>query len=400
MKPIIVIGSGMAGISLIREVRKLDTETPILLVTADDGGFYSKPMLSNAFAQNKLPAQLKTQSASQLAEQLSMTVLHHTRLEHIDTEKQSIKTSMGEFEYRDLVLATGASPIRLPIPGSASTDIISVNHLDDYANFRAKLDRVRRETSPVSIAILGAGLIGCEFADDLLQAGFEVHLIDPNSRPLAALLPTAISGRLKENLLNKGVQLHLGRSTTRVDQHEQRYRLELSDGSTLVTDLVLSAVGLLPDVSVAKQCLPNPLKCDRGILINTKGQTSAPHIYALGDCAQYQNSKDGTSSVLPYIAPLLSAARTIAKNLTSPSLDPEHEIILGPTPVIIKTPSCPIAVVPPTARDREQGNWHEEQTEEGVLICRFILNDGALAGFALTPNNANLRSELVAQLKR
>lgn len=400
MKPIIVIGSGMAGISLIREVRKLDTETPIILVTADDGGFYSKPMLSNAFAQNKLPTQLKTQSATQIAEQLAVTVLHHTRLEQIDTDAKRIKTSMGDFEYRDLVLATGAKPIRLSIPGSASEDILSVNHLNDYATFRQRLDTINNGTSPARVAILGAGLIGCEFADDLNQVGFEIHLIDPNQRPLAALLSTAVSEQLKLQLENKGVHLHLNTSTTRIDRIDETYQLQLSDGTELIADLVLSAVGLIPDTSLAKQCMPTALQCDRGILVDVRGRTSAAHVYALGDCAQYVLDKDGSSTVMPYIAPLLTAARTIAKNLANATDIADHQMELGPMPIIIKTPSCPIAVVPPRAQDREQGSWCEEQREENILVSRFVLNNGKLGGFAITPNHAKIRSELMAQLQQ
>ena len=130
MKPIIVIGSGMAGISLIREVRKPDTETPIILVTADDGGFTQSLCSRMRSHKTSCRPSLRPRVPRKSPSKLAVTVLHHTRLEQIDTDAKRIKTSMGDFEYRDLVLATGAKPIRLSIPGSASEDILSVNHFE------------------------------------------------------------------------------------------------------------------------------------------------------------------------------------------------------------------------------------------------------------------------------
>ena len=167
MPPLIIIGSGLAGYTLAREYRKLDASSPILLITADDGGFYSKPMLSNAFAQRRNAAQLVTQSAAQMAAQLGATILTGTRAVRIDTGVRSVETAGGTFGYSKLVLAAGAQPIKLAIEGNAADEVLSVNHVQDYARFRERIDAAG---SAARVAILGAGLIGCEFADDLAGA--------------------------------------------------------------------------------------------------------------------------------------------------------------------------------------------------------------------------------------
>ena len=131
MRPIIIIGAGMAGYTAARELRKLDKTVPLTIVTSDDGGFYSKPMLSNAFAQNKLPAQLVTQSAVQLATQLDATILTATRVERIDIEGRKLVTDKGELDYDKLVFAVGAHAIRLPLEGNAADLVMSVNHVED-----------------------------------------------------------------------------------------------------------------------------------------------------------------------------------------------------------------------------------------------------------------------------
>jgi rubredoxin-NAD+ reductase len=394
MKPIIIIGSGMAGISLAREYRKLNTIQPLMIITADDGGFYAKPMLSNAFAQNKTPQQLQTQTALQLSAQLNATILQQTVVKSIDAEHNRLETSMGIFDFDQLILAVGAQAIRLDIQGNAANKILSINNLTDYTNFRADIDQTAKLKDTVRITIIGAGLIGCEFADDLARAGFHVDLIDPNQRPLAALAPEPISQALQQALIEQGVHFHLETSTSRVDFIENAYLISLNNGEQFETDLVLSAVGLRPDLSLSKSSLPHAIASDRGILINQFGQTNFPQIYALGDCAQYTLAH-GLSSTMPYIAPIMTAARSIAKSLTGELTKIEFKAM----PVIVKTPSCPIALIAPSAQIQNQGSWQHQTLDNGTILSRFLNHANELKGFAMTPQDAKIRNQLTEALQ-
>src|SRR5690242_17129742 len=120
MKPVIIIGAGPAGYTLARELRKLDKSAAMLIITADDGGFYSKPMLSNAFAQGKRADQLVSQTAAQMAAQLGATIMTGTGAVAVDTNAKTLESSAGTFEYGRLVLALGARPIRLQLNGSGA----------------------------------------------------------------------------------------------------------------------------------------------------------------------------------------------------------------------------------------------------------------------------------------
>ncbi|OGB22654.1 MAG: Rubredoxin-NAD(+) reductase [Burkholderiales bacterium RIFCSPLOWO2_02_FULL_57_36] len=384
MKPITIIGAGLAGYTVAREFRKLDKSTPLTIITADDGGFYSKPMLSNAFAQNKLPAQLVTQTAAQMAAQLNAQIVAVTQVTSIDSVNRIIDSSAGKLEYGKLVIAVGAQPIRLNIDGDAADQVLSVNHVTDYANFRSRII-----SSAARVAILGAGLIGCEFADDLAGAGHTVTLIDPNPLPLAALAAPALSQGLQKALEARGISLHLGMTAARIDKTADGLRITLADGHTVESDVVLSAVGLRPDLALAKIA---KLATGRGILVDAAGQTSAPDIYALGDCAEYTMSP-GITQILPYIAPMMTAARAIARTLTGQLTQIEFK----PAPVIVKTPCYPLALLPAAMHAAGIGDWHAE-TANGRTICRFYDAQGMMTGFGVAPQDAAVRQSLMAGL--
>lgn len=388
MKPIIIIGAGMAGYTAARELRKLDKSIALTVITADDGGFYSKPMLSNAFAQKKLAAQLVTQSAVQLAAQIDATILTETRVEHIDVASKTLTTSAGVLEYDKLVFAIGAHPIRLPLEGDAADQVLSVNHVADYAIFRQQLDATEAGRQ-ARVTILGAGLIGCEFADDLAGGGHAVTLVDPNSLPLAALAAPALSEGLKAALTERGIDLRMGTTASRVDCTDKGLKVSLANGETIAADIVLSAVGLRPSTALAKA---SGLTVNRGIVVDAYGQTSAADIYALGDCAEY-TEPDGATRIMPYIAPLMNAARAIARTLTGTPT----AIDLKPAAVIVKTPSYPLALVPPAQTSLAGGSWHASE-DENRTVCRFYDANGVLAGFGLSHHAAASRQVLMAEL--
>ncbi|MDB5763659.1 MAG: rubB [Herminiimonas sp.] len=385
MQAITIIGAGLAGYTVARELRKLDKTVTLTIITADDGGFYSKPMLSNAFAQNKPAAQLLTQTAGQMATQLDAKIVTGARVNGIDRVRNTVNTGAGHFEYGKLVIAVGAQPIRLAIDGDAADQVLSVNHLHDYAVFRSRLDL----TQPgARVAILGAGLIGCEFADDLAGANHAVTLIDPNPLPLAALAAPALSHGLQAALTARGIALRLGTTAARIDRSAGGLRITLADNSAFETDIVLSAVGLRPDLALAQAA---QLQTGRGIMVDATGQTSAPDIYALGDCAEY--TVEGGTRILPYIAPLMTAARAIARTLTGQTT----AIDLKPAPIIVKTPCYPLALMPPPLHAIDAGHWHSETGNERT-ICRFYDSQGIMLGFGVAPQEAGVRQALLASL--
>ncbi len=401
LEPIIIIGAGLAGWTTARELRKLDPSTPVLLITADSGDFYAKPSLSNAFQQKRSPAQLLTTAAAKMAQTHNVRLLARTRVLAIDPATRTLRTTQGDFQYRQLVLATGAQPIRMPLAGDAPEQVLSINSLDDFAGFYQRLTRADQaedqvKDCPRQVLIMGAGLIGCEFANDLAVSGYRVTVVDPSVGPIAALLPEAASAQLQQALAGLGVRWHFGATVKAVNWapvglNASALQVELSNGQLALVDIVLSAIGLRSDMALAQAA---GLVCERGIVVDTRLQTSSPGIYALGDSAQYASGlwgaapEAGAASVaggrtLPYVLPIMSAARALAATLAGTPTFVAFPLM----PVAIKTPALPIVVAPPSPGTA--GQWRSE--EPG--LWQFFDEGQNMRGFVLTGKHSARRAE-------
>jgi rubredoxin---NAD+ reductase len=380
--PVIIVGAGMAAYSLARALRKRDPAIDVLIVTSDAGAAYAKPLLSTAMASGKDASQLITASAMQMGESLDLRVLTHAPVRSIDRGAREIDTAAGRFRYGSLVLAVGADPIRLPLGGDAAEDIVSINHIADYMGLRRCLATAGAQAR---VAIIGAGLIGCELADDLLSGGHRVMLVDPNARPLAALAAPALSAALVEAWSRRAMDLYMGSVVVAAHRSGSTIALELENGGRIDADIVISAVGLRPAAALAAQA---GLQTRRGIVVDAYGRTSDPDVYALGDCAEYAI---GQGTVLPYVAPMLTAARAIAATLC----EQPTTIAFKPEPIVVKTPSCKLALLPPPAGTA--GEWRSNALD-GRIVARFYDTDGIIRGFGLTEPTAILRQALVAEL--
>ena len=360
--PVVIVGTGLAGYNLAREFRKLDSETPLLLITADDERSYSKPMLSTGFGKNKEADGLSMATPETMAEQLKAQVRPHTRVSGIDPGHKQLWIGEEAVPYRDLILAWGAQTVQVPVEGDAQDAIFPINDLEDYARFRAAAAGKRR------VLILGAGLIGCEFANDLIAGGYEVDMVAPCEQVMPTLLHPAAAAAVQAGLESLGARLHLGPVLTRLQRTDAGLDAHLSDGSVIPCDVVVSAIGLRPRIDMAAAA---GIQVNRGIEVNRQLQTSHDNIYALGDCAEV----DGLS--LLYVMPLMSCARALAQTLAGNPTTVSY----GAMPITVKTPVCPL-VVSPVPRGHE-GVWTVEgQGADIKALCRDA--NGRLLGYALT----------------
>lgn len=374
--PVVIIGTGLAGYNLAREFRKLDTQTPLLLITADDGRSYSKPLLSTGFAANKNAESLGMATAGAMAEQLNAEIRIHTRVTRLDPANRRVWIGNEPVSYRDLVLAWGAQTIQVPVAGDAADAVFPINDLHDYGRFRAAVAGKRR------VLILGAGLIGCEFANDLLLGGHEVDLVAPSEQVMPGLLPLQAAQAVRRGLEGIGARFHLGATLQRLERSDDGLHAQLSDGNRLACDLVVSAVGLRPRTELAAEA---GLEVKRGIVVDRLLQTSAAHVYALGDCAEVEGLN------LLYVMPLMAGARALAKTLFG---NPTF-VSYGPMPVTVKTPACPVVVSLPALDS--VGSWTVEAQGNDVKAL-YLGASGQLLGYALTGAAVQERLGLNKQL--
>jgi rubredoxin-NAD+ reductase len=380
MNPIAIIGGGLAGYTVARELRKLDKAVPLTLLMADDGAFYSKPMLSNGLAQKKTAASLILSGAEQMASQVQADIRPFTRVKAVDAAAHRLALEGPEgstsLEYGKLVLALGADPIRLALTGDGVDAVLSVNDRANYAAFREALEGRTR------VAILGAGLIGAEFANDLAGADYEVTVYDLAPQPLGRLLPAGAGQFMANALAAKGITWRFGQSASLVQKDGERLLLTTGDGQTESFDLILSAVGLKPRIALAQAA---GLKTNRGIVTDRMLCSSEPDIYALGDCAEVEGL------LLPFVLPLMACARALAATLAGTDTPVSYPAM----PVVVKTPACPAVVSPPPMG--AAGSWQETVSETGVRAL-FQNQEGRLLGFALLGDKVGEKQALAVKL--
>ena len=316
-----------------------------------------------------------------MAEQFNLTLHTHATVKKIDPKHQMISVVLSdgqsiEIGYSQLVLALGADQIRVPIDGDASDTIQSVNDLHDYAIFRKQLDGKKK------VVILGAGLIGCEFANDLALGGYQVEVIDLADQALSRLLPKPIAQALEQQLSSLGVLWHLGSSIQSVSHDGDHLRVSLRNGQSINADLVLSALGLAPRVQLAKEA---GITTNRGVVVNRQLETSVQNIYSLGDCAEVEGQ------VLPYVMPIMQAARTLAMVLAGQ----DSSLVYPAMPVMIKTPALPLIVSPPPMGS--SGSWSIKHLDGGIEGL-FHNDQSELIGFALAGSATSQRAALTKLL--
>ncbi|MGA4816461.1 NAD(P)/FAD-dependent oxidoreductase [Pseudomonas aeruginosa] len=254
------------GCNLAREWRKLDGETPLLMITADDGRSYSKPMLSTGSRRTRTPTAWPWPEPGAMAEQLNARILTHTRVTGIDPGHQRIWIGEEEVRYRDLVLAWGAEPIRVPVEGDAQDAPTRSTTWKTTA-----LPPGGRRQAPGNCCSVRA--IGCEFANDLSSGGYQLDVVAPCEQVMPGLLHPAAAKAVQAGLEGLGVRFPPGAGAGQPEEGRRGAGSASSDGEVIPCDLVVSAVGLRPRTELA---FAAGLAVNRGIVVDRSLRTSTP----------------------------------------------------------------------------------------------------------------------------
>lgn len=380
---IVIIGAGLAGWHVVDAIRAKDKDIPITLITADNGDRYHKPMLTMAISQQKNASDLVRATGSDAAEAAHVTLLAHTNVTDIDPASQTLQlisalrsdpvyTNYATISYDKLVLAMGAHPI---FPKSLPEDLVwHVNHIERFGQLQEKL-----AAGSQRVAIVGAGMVGTEIAEDLLKAGHEVTLIDLNDAPLSQMLPAKATARIAAAIKSQGINFLGGYQVTDVARNSEG-TLQVSyepvasaiEDTTaaqipepLIVDHVIASTGLTVDDKLPAAA---GVEFNRrtGIVVDaTTLRTHASNVYAIGDCM----SINGVAC--RYVAPLRAQAATIADDI----LGLEHGGYDHKPPMIrLKNKAISVMV---TGVPQASGDWQvsTETDDELVMDLRDENND-------------------------
>ena len=378
-KGIVIIGAGLAGWHVIDAIRAKDKDVSITLITTDNGDRYHKPMLTMAISQNKQASDLVRATGADAAEAAQVILLANTQVTDIDAAAQTVQlisalrsdpvyTNYATISYDKLVLAMGAHPI---FPKSLPQDLVwHVNHIERFGQLQEKL-----AIGSQHVAIVGAGMVGTEIAEDLLKAGHEVTLIDLNDAPLSQMLPPKATARIAKAVQSQGINFLGGYQVSDVIRNDDG-KLQVSyepfapngedtdaqSSEILIVDHVIASTGLTVDGK-----LPTAAGVEfnhrTGIVVDAPTlRTNTNNIYAIGDCM----SINGVAC--RYVAPLRAQAATIADDV----LGLEHSGYEHKPPMI-RLKNKAISVMA-TGVPQANGNWQVTTETEDELIMN-LLND-------------------------
>ncbi len=277
IKRIIIIGAGQAGGETAQRLRQAGFAGDITLIGEEPAAPYQRPPLSKAYLKGDLDLdRLLLRPATMYAEE-NIALLTKLRAVWIDRTNKRVRVEGGrEMPYDALVLATGAKPRKLPLVGA---DLEGV-HLFRTA---ADVDSLRpRFVQGAKLVVIGAGYIGLEVAAVARQRGLEVTVVETAVRPLARVTSPEVAGFFLDEHTRQGVRFVLGGQPAVIKGEDRVTGVALSDGAELPADLVISGIGVNPDVALAQQC---GLTVENGIVTDGQCRTSDPAIFAIGDCA-------------------------------------------------------------------------------------------------------------------
>lgn len=374
--PLVIVGTGAAGYALLRALRQIDRDRPLVLITRDDGAAYEKFRLAHALGTRTRARELVLATVEQMAHRYGATILAHRHIVRIDRLRHELVMREGRHGYGQLVLATGAAPLRQPgLRGTAAAQALTLGSLADYAYLRSELAGRNR------VVVLGGSLAGCELADNLARSGCHVTLLEPANQLLAETLPTLTAERVAQALHAAGVQVWTEDGIQRIDQGPDELELTTLAGVRFSTELTVLARGAAPRTELARDA---GLAVARGVVVDQALGTADPDIFALGECAEI----DGRLFRFP--EDIQSGAQVLAEVLCGRKRRMRWPAQLRR----LQIGKCPVVVceAPPLA-----GEWHEAATQRGV---RAVFRDhrGALRGFALIGDQVGAAERLLDAL--
>jgi NADPH-dependent 2,4-dienoyl-CoA reductase/sulfur reductase-like enzyme/nitrite reductase/ring-hydroxylating ferredoxin subunit len=277
---VVIVGAGAAGSAAAEMLRRQGYAGPVTLIDPEEAAPYDRPNLSKDYLAGNAPEEWIPLRPEGFYEEHDIQVVS-ARVTALQVDERTVTLANGaKLEYGALLLATGATPVALDIPGADRAHVHLLRSLESSRAIVARADAAKRAV------VIGSSFIGMEVTAALRARGIEVSVVSPEAVPFERTLGRALGEGLRRLHERNGVKFYLGRTVTEIGEHD----LRLSDGTTLEADLVVVGIGVRPDLGLAEAA---GLRIDRGVLVDEYLETSAPGVFAAGDIARWPDPATG-----------------------------------------------------------------------------------------------------------
>jgi 3-phenylpropionate/trans-cinnamate dioxygenase ferredoxin reductase subunit len=299
---VVIVGGGAAGLAAADMLRRHGYDRPITMVSADADPPIDRPNLSKAYLAGEAQDDWMPLWPPELYQERRVDLRLHSRAAAIDPAGRTVTLDDGtRLEFGALLLATGADPVRLPVPGDQG----QVMYLRSFADSKAI---AARAANAARVVVIGASFIGLEVAASLRSRNVVVDVVAPDHVPLERIMGPEVGRFVQKIHEAHGVTFHLGQTVASIDGE----RVHLSGGSTLQADLVVAGVGVRPSTALAEAA---GLTVDNGVVVNEFLETSAPGVYAAGDLARWPDPRTGERIRVEHWVVAERQGQTAARNI-------------------------------------------------------------------------------------
>src|SRR6476661_7621191 len=300
---VVIIGGGPAGNMAAETLRDEGYAGPITMLSADATLPADRPNLSKDYLAGRISEEWALLRSPDYYQDNDIDVRLNTRVTRINTGQRSIELADGtRLSYGALLLATGAEPVKLDIPGADVGHVHYLRTLDDSRALIAKAEEAKR------VVVLGASFIGLEAASSLSARGLQIHVVGPEAIPMARVLGPELGSFIRSVHEQHGVTFHLGRIAASIDEHA----VTLDNGERVDADLVVVGIGVRPAIALAERA---GLSIDRGVLVDQFLETSAPGVFAAGDIARWPDPHSGEAIRVEHFVVAERQGQTAARNM-------------------------------------------------------------------------------------
>ncbi|MGG4409057.1 nitrite reductase large subunit NirB [Niallia taxi] len=365
MKKLVLIGNGMAGVRTIEEIVKRDAETFEITIIGDEPyPNYNRIMLSNVL-QGKTTINDININDWDWYKDNHINLLTGEKAVCIDKDKKEVITDKQQIlAYDELIIATGSSAFILPVPGSDLDGVIGFRTIADTEMMMEAAQNYKKAV------VIGGGLLGLEAARGLIDRGMEVHVVHLLPTLMEMQLDAAAANLLKQDLEAQGMKFLMEKQTAEIYGEKRVQGLKFTDGTSVECDLVVMAVGIRPNVAIARVA---GLEVNRGIVVNDHMVTSDPSIYAVGECAEHNGIAYGL------VAPLYEQGIALAEHITGGQGKGYQGSVLSTQ---LKVAGCDLF---------SGGKIHEDENTQAIIVHdqfsklykKILVTDNKIVGVVL-----------------